>query len=316
MPRRSNVSRAIPDRHPLMARRPRGSATISDDRQLDLFVALVGDVPLRDDREAMSLPMVSLGKRKRVTPIEWRSSDGNRWVRVSASPVHGMATIYDVDVLLWAVSQLNEAVEHGLPTAPTLNVSAYELLRAIHRGVSGQHYAELRAALNRLAGTLVETNIRATGRRRSVTFHWLEGWSEEVDEATGISRGMTITLPGWLYAAVVRERAVLAVAPSYFEMSSGIGRWLYRLARRHAGRQSSGWRFTMRELHSRSGSTQALAQFAQQVRRIVKADDLPDYRLSILRGQHGDEIVHMMRDPARAGLPQRRDLQRINLSED
>jgi hypothetical protein len=72
----------------------------------------------------------------------------------------------------------------------------------------------------------------------------------------------------------------------------------------------------MRELHSRSGSTQALAQFAQQVRRIVKADDLPDYRLSILRGQHGDEIVHMMRDPARAGLPQRRDLQRINLSED
>ncbi len=54
----------------------------ADDRQLDLFYAFVGDVPLRDEREGMSLPLVSLSKRKRLKPIEWTSGDGKRWCRV------------------------------------------------------------------------------------------------------------------------------------------------------------------------------------------------------------------------------------------
>ena len=53
----------------------------ADDRQLDLFVTFVGDVPLRDERESMSLPLVSLSKRKRLKPIEWTSNDGKRWCR-------------------------------------------------------------------------------------------------------------------------------------------------------------------------------------------------------------------------------------------
>ena len=32
--------------------------------QLDLFFALPGDLPWRDERESMSLPMLSLAKRK------------------------------------------------------------------------------------------------------------------------------------------------------------------------------------------------------------------------------------------------------------
>jgi plasmid replication initiation protein len=86
--------------------------------QLDLFVALMGEVPLRDDKEAMSVPIVSLAKGKRTTPIEWRSSNGERYVRVTANATHGMATIWDFDVILWAVSQLNEAVNKGLPVSP------------------------------------------------------------------------------------------------------------------------------------------------------------------------------------------------------
>ena len=37
-------------------------------KQLDLFYAFVGDVPLWDEREGMSLPLASLGKRKRTKP--------------------------------------------------------------------------------------------------------------------------------------------------------------------------------------------------------------------------------------------------------
>ena len=57
-------------------------------------------------------------KGKRTTPIEWRSSSGERYVRVTANATHGMATIWDLDVILRAVSQLNEAVNKGLPTPP------------------------------------------------------------------------------------------------------------------------------------------------------------------------------------------------------
>lgn len=46
-------------------------------RQLDLFVALIGDVPFRDEREAMSVPLVALSKNKR-TRIEWHGPSGQR----------------------------------------------------------------------------------------------------------------------------------------------------------------------------------------------------------------------------------------------
>jgi plasmid replication initiation protein len=90
-----------------------GNKGARDRGQLDLFVAFVGDVPLRDEREGMSIPLVSLSKNKRTVPIEWKSSDGERWVQVTANATHGMATIWDVDVLIWAVSQINAAVEAG-----------------------------------------------------------------------------------------------------------------------------------------------------------------------------------------------------------
>ena len=49
---------------------------MSKNRQLDLFVALIGDVPFRDEREAMSAPLVALSKNKR-TRIEWEGPAGN-----------------------------------------------------------------------------------------------------------------------------------------------------------------------------------------------------------------------------------------------
>jgi plasmid replication initiation protein len=282
--------------------------------QLDLFVSLAGDVPLRDDREAMSVPLVSLSKSKRTKPIEWRSSDGTRWVRVTAPTQHGLATIWDYDIILWAISQLNAAVEAGLPTSPVVHCQPHDMLKAIGRDVGGRDYNDLEAALRRLKGTVVETNIRQSAKsKRAAMFGLLDDWAHDTDPTTGRSRGLTITVPRWMYQAVVDGREVLAVSPSYFDITSGIGRWLYRLARRHAGRQQTGWRFTMTELHARSGSAQPRAQFARDVRRVITANNLPEYAFAIIEGQRGHEVVTMIRDPAKPSLPQRRDLRRIGL---
>jgi plasmid replication initiation protein len=293
-----------------------GKRTRDSVEQLDRFIAFVGDVPFRDDREAMSLPLVSLSKRKRVQPIEWQSPDGNTWVRVTCSSQHGMATIYDLDVILWAVSQLNEAVERNLPTSPVLIFHPYDLLKAIRRDTGGEHYERLKAALTRLRSTTVETNIRADGSNKPAVFGWLDSWEAEEDAVTGQANGLRITLSRWLYRAVVRERAVLAVSPEYFELTSGLGRWLYRLARRHAGKQAAGWRFTMRHLWERSGTTQKYGDFARDLRRVVRADDLPEYHMELMKGQRGDEVMWLVRDPTRQQLPRRRELQALTLPQE
>lgn len=281
-------------------------------QQLDLFISVPGDVPLRDDREAMSVPLVSLSKRKRTAPIHWTSADGSRWVEVSAPATTGLASIWDYDIVLWCISQLNAAVEAKQPTSPDIHAMPYDILRAIGRDTSGRAYDDLEGALDRLTGTLIRTNIRMQGNRLKDRFHLIERVRSKVDEATGKPKGIIISLPMWLYKAVVEDREVLAVSPAYFDISSGIGRWLYRLARRHAGKQATGWRFTVKELHRRSGSTQRLGDFARDLRRAVAAG-VPEYRFDWIDGQHGDEVLHMQRDPAKVGPPQRRDLRRMTL---
>lgn len=115
----------------------------STERQLDLFVAFIGDVPLRDDREGMSVPLVSLSKGKRTAPIEWRSPDGERFVNVTANAASGMATIWDMDVLIWAVSQINEAISTGREVSPVLRFHPHDMLKAIGRDVGGKDYTPI-----------------------------------------------------------------------------------------------------------------------------------------------------------------------------
>jgi plasmid replication initiation protein len=59
--------------------------------QLELFQALPGDLAPRDVQDLMSYPFFSLGKSKRLAPIDFRAGDIS--IRVEAVPENGMATI-------------------------------------------------------------------------------------------------------------------------------------------------------------------------------------------------------------------------------
>jgi plasmid replication initiation protein len=76
---------------------------------------------------------------------------------------------------------------------------------------------------------------------------------------------------------------VLAIDPAYFRLTGGVERWLYRVARKHAGRQTQGWVFDIPHLHQKSGSLARLADFAFDIRLIVRRQPLPGYRLRIER---------------------------------
>ena len=264
----------------------------SRDSQPDLFAANFADIPIRDQRDTMERPFFSLAKKPRLNPIRYQV--GNVWVEVSANPQFGMATIWDADILIWASTQITEAIDRKLTPTRTIHFHPYKLLRSIRRTTGGADYTRLRAALERLTHTAVRTNIRAQGKQKFASFHWLESWTETIDEASGEPTGMTLTLADWLYGGVIERGGVLTIHEDYFLLTGGIERWLYRVARKHAGNQETGWSFTMRQLYEKSGSAARLSDFAIDIRHVVQANQLPEYELSISRNGEGDEIVRFV----------------------
>ena len=94
------------------------------DRQFDLFVPFIADLPLRDQRETMERPFFSLSKNKRLKPIEYTSPDGQIYVHVSANQEFGMATIWDADILIWAASLLYELKKQRMNEIRALSTSS------------------------------------------------------------------------------------------------------------------------------------------------------------------------------------------------
>lgn len=118
--------------------------------QLDLFVALVGDVPLRDDREMMSAPMVSIAKRGQER-IECEGPSGQQ-VLITSTVGDEIATIWDFDLVIWAISQLNAAVERGDTPSPIITFRPCDLMRSIRwcdsmGRVGGREYERFKLAM-------------------------------------------------------------------------------------------------------------------------------------------------------------------------
>jgi len=275
------------------------------DSQLELFVSSFVDVVFRDQQDLMENPLCSLGKTPRKDPIRYQV--GDKFVTVTANSETGMCTIYDHDVLIWAGTQIREALDRGQETSNRLVFHPYNLLKAIRRGTGGRDYEELKAAMRRLVGTVVETNIRADdetlkrGRKsqKSLIFNMLQTFGEYNAQDPRDDRWVVV-LPDWFYQGIVNHRYVLSIDSDYFLLSSGLERWLYRVFRKHAGQQELGWRFTMRQLHTKSCSPQRFSNFALDVRKAVarinereerENKGLPGYHIEITRNDDGEEVV-------------------------
>ena len=252
----------------------------SERTRLDPFVIATGDASPRDQRDLMERPFFSLAKSRRTVPILYEA--GAVRVEVFAVPEHGMATIWDADILIWAAGQIVEAENLGLATSRFLRFTPYHLLTAIGRETGASDYKLLKAALTRLQSTSIRTTIRNGEHWRRHQFSWVNEW-EELTRLDGRVEGMELVLPDWFYRGVIDRSLVLAIDADYFRLKGGIERWLYRVARKHAGRQPQGWVFDLHHLHEKSGSLARVSDFALQIRRIAKRQPLPGYRLGIER---------------------------------
>lgn len=261
------------------------------DPQFNLFVPFVGDVPLRDQRETMERPFFSLAKRKRLKPIEYTSPNGELFVNVFPNAEFGMATIWDADILIWAASVLNNLRKQGVNDLPrTLSFQPYDLLKTICRETGGQEYRRLREALGRLQATTIVTNIRVKKGKKQRQFSWIESWTDLVDEDSERSLGMTLTLSDWFYEGILMDGGLLSIEPAYFAITGGRERWLYRVARKHAGGAGEdGFAISLPTLFEKSGAEGTYRRFKFEIQAIVRQNDLPSFNL---------ELEHMAGEPA------------------
>ncbi|TCM15395.1 plasmid replication initiation protein [Novosphingobium sp. PhB165] len=270
--------------------------------QFDMFLPYVADMPLRDQREMMERPFFSLAKSKRVKPIDYTSPDGKLWVHVSANPDYGMATIWDADILIYCASMLADMSRRGANDVPRkLHLMPYDLLRAIGRPTTGRAYELLGQALDRLVSTTIKTNIRAENRREA-TFSWLDGWTQLVDERTERSRGMTIELSNWFWEGVMMKGGVLSIDRAYFDITGGRERWLYRVARKHAGGAGeAGFAISMPVLFEKSGAEGQYRRFKFEMLKLAEKDELPGYALAVETAKDGEPMLRMRRVDGKGG---------------
>ena len=275
--------------------------------QLDLFVGAGSDIAVRDAQDLMAWPFFSLAKSKRVKPIDFRM--GEVAILVEATAEHGMATIWDADVLIWVASQIVEARDAGKATSRLIAATPHEILTFTRRGTGKAGYERLKAALDRLQSTSIATSIRQAGARRRRRFSWINEWRERLDD-NGRALGIEMIVPDWLYEGVLDRALVLTIDPAYFALTGGLERWLYRIVRKHGGKQKGGWSFDISHLHLKSGALSPLKRFAFEVRAIVRRQSLPGYNLA-LEHQFGRERLLFVAAPVdpfasarrRIGLP-------------
>ncbi len=254
----------LPDRHP----------------SADFFVCDIFGASPKDDLGSMEHPIFSLATRpdRRILTYTHNGTD----VTVTPS-VRGRATIHDKDILIYCISQLMAALNAGRAISRKLHLRAHDLLVATNRDTSGDAYARLREAFERLAGTRVTTNIATGGLEITQGFGLIENWeivrrSRSRGQAEGRMISVTVTLSEWIWQAVL-SKSVLTLHRDYFRLRKPLERRIYELARKHCGRQPE-WRVSVAVLHKKSGSASPLRVFRAAMRRMIVDANLPDYAMA------------------------------------
>ena len=271
-----------------------------DDAQLMFFVPTIYDAPLKDDVHLMDVAPFSLSKKANKGIIKYELKDS--LITIEGGAESGLATVFDYDIFLNMVSPLADEVQKyrrdeakGLrPSLPpkTYRPNASHILKFCRRSDGGKSYEDLEAALDRLSNTTIKVVNLSGGKRRQVDSRpMISGYS--VVSRTGANKIETIeiSIPDWVYTSVVRNEKtlpLLTLHQDYFLISSGLGRFIYRLARKAAGKTEA--TYSLKELHKRSGSSQEFRKFAYDLREFITrtlAFPMPEYDLALEEGRDG-----------------------------
>lgn len=274
-----NRTPLLPDRHPIQ----------------DFFICDVTDAIPKDDMGSMEHPIYSLSTQPDLTIREYEHNG----VQVAIIPsTLGLATIHDKDILIYCISQLIAKMNAGHEPSRTLHIKAYDLLIATNRKNDGRAYQQLVAALDRLKGTTIRTNIKTNGESNTSGFGLIDSWNILRNTESGRMSEIRINLSDWVFNAVL-GREVLTLHRDYFRLRKPLERRMYELARKHCGKQDE-WLISLDLLRKKCGSASSEKEFRRLVSVICEEDALhghmPDYAIEL----EGDSVRFLNRGSIKA----------------
>jgi len=229
----------------------------------------------RDIIEVMEVPFLSLSKN-RTKSINYKSKDGKTKVKISAHREHYVASIYDWDIIQLIAGKMQEMINSGSDIPPrTLIIERHALIKSLHKHDVRKTAKEIEAALFRLNSTIIETTIRNEDYRYKGGFGFLDSWG--YTERKDIKE-FEITLSQWLYDGICKKGSLLKVSQEYFDITSGLKKFLYRTGRKHVGNNDQ-WEFFIEKLYEKSGSEQVFRFFKRDLKKAVLDNDIPEYFL-------------------------------------
>ncbi|MDR5971490.1 replication initiator protein A [Escherichia coli] len=231
----------------------------------------------RDELASMEHPFFAL-KGGDTKVREYKNSNVTVTVRPAAEI--GLATVFDKDIWIYAISKLQQAIFEEKPISRTIAFTPYDFFVTTNRNKSGRSYEELRKSLERLAGTRVQTNIvYSSEKQETENFGLIDKWRILEKKKGKLDIGMVeVTLPDWLYQGITQTK-ILKISADYFRIRKAIDRRIYEIARKHCGYQKE-FTISLELLHLKSGSSALLKMFRHNIKQLAKANDLPDYAVS------------------------------------
>ncbi len=238
----------------------------------------------RDFIEMMEIPFVALSKN-RTTPLIYKDAERGIEVKVTRHTGHFLASIYDWDIVVLVAGKMPQILNNGTDIPPrTLIIPRHELLKALGKVPGKKQFLDLVGSLDRLNLTGISTSIRNKDFQYRGGFGFLDSWG--YTERKDIKE-IEITLSKWLYDGIYAKGALLKVSSEYFNITSGIKRFLYRTARKHVGVDTKTWEFSIEKLHAKSGSEQDKYNFKKNLKDAVLSNDIPDYEMTwVDRNKH------------------------------
>lgn len=221
-------------------------------------------------------------------------NDGGVRIEVIAGRDLGVPTVFDADLIFYVATRVARALDHGIDpeTARTQEFHVHDFLRATGRAPTAGAYEAFDHTLSRLRAARIETNIEvfsddASGEIQGVDgfFHWFDSGTQAgyTRDRNGRKRRdkVRIVLGEWLMRVLVNDRAIFSVHERYFELTGGIERRLYAIARVHVGRQD---RFEIRlsALMEKVGGASTLSKFGVAIRDVADRQPLPEFLVEVV----------------------------------
>lgn len=220
-------------------------------------------------------------------------NDGVHSIEVRPSQA-GLATMDDKELLIYFGTLLAERLERGESPTQKIRCTVHDFCRMTGRTPGGSAYDRFEAALERLQGTQVRTNIEvrdldSEGESDGETEYWT--WLKKVKisyrrdrDGKRIMKAVEVEICDWLHRAILNDRQMLTFAPSYFNLSPTLRR-VYEVANalcaRYGGEDARGNAMPMEDLRQLLGvDDKDIRRLRTRLEKIAAGETpIPDFKV-------------------------------------